>query len=157
MIAKHDLNSQQQHLSSTSYDLRITNLARFLYKYAKRVTCNAKRPKLLDVGAGNGLLLKFFKAQGFEISGFELEKKNVENIKKDPLLKNENIHQGDITKLEGNQEYDVVIASDVIEHIKDDILAIQNLWSFVKPNGILIITVPAHSFLFGMRDVKWGH
>jgi len=169
MKADQDLNSQQKHLSATSYDLRISNLARFIYK--KIQTSNlklqtegyklqAKSYKLLDVGAGNGLFLKFFKNKGFEVAGYELEQKNVDNMLADPMLKNENIKLGDITKItnpRGAEKYDVVIASDVIEHIKDDKLAIQNLWSFVKPDGLLIITVPAHSYLYGKRDEKWGH
>jgi len=179
MKADKDLNSQQEHLSSTSYDLRITNLARFIYrkitfchpefisgskkKTPKQVRHDDTSPldsqdkRFLDVGAGNGLFLKFFKAKGFKVAGFELEKQNVQNMKRDPILTHENITQGDITKLTGKQEYDVVMASDVIEHIRDDVLAIKNLWSFVKPDGLMIITVPAHSFLYGKRDEKWGH
>ncbi len=158
MKADHDLNSQQKHLSATSYDLRITNLARFIYsKIHNSIDSIDRKVKFLDVGAGNGLFLKFFKAKGFEVAGFDLENQNVVNMIKDPELKNERISQGDITKLKGNQEYDIVLASDVIEHIKDDVLAIKNLWSFVKPGGMMLITVPAHSYLYGKRDEKWGH
>jgi len=78
-------------------------------------------------------------------------------MKKDPLLKNEAISKGDITKMTGMENYDLVIASDVIEHIENDVLAIKNLWSFVKPDGMMLITVPAHAHLFGRRDVMWGH
>jgi len=178
--ADQDLNSQQEHLSSTSYDLRITNLARFIYRRishrhaeldsasslinsGSRIGVrddkadNSRRLSFLDVGAGNGLFLKFFKAKGYKVAGFELEIQNVQNMKRDPVLTHENITQGDITKLTGKQEYDVVMASDVIEHIKDDVLAIKNLWSFVKPGGMMLITVPAHSYLYGKRDEKWGH
>jgi SAM-dependent methyltransferase len=45
----------------------------------------------------------------------------------------------------------------VIEHIKDDRGALKNLFSHVRPGGYLIVTVPAHSFLFGKRDRAWGH
>lgn len=162
--ADRDLGSQQHQLASMQYDLRITNLARFLYSYVERVTRNTKRSMLhatrytlLDVGAGNGLFLKFFKSKGFQVSGYELEKELVANMKKDPALKGDKIEQGDITKLKGKEEYDVVIASDVIEHIKDDVKAIQGLWSFVKPGGILLITVPGHSAIYGKRDEMWGH
>jgi len=170
--ADRDLGSQQNQLASMQYDLRITNLARFLY--SKYLSCHHeldsgstdKMPKqvrydnefkLLDVGAGNGLFLKFFKSKGFQVSGYELEKELVANMKKDPALKGDNIEQGDITKLKGKAEYDVVIASDVIEHIKDDVRAIQGLWSFVKPGGMLLITVPGHSAIYGKRDEMWGH
>ncbi|MDP4010642.1 MAG: class I SAM-dependent methyltransferase, partial [Candidatus Roizmanbacteria bacterium] len=168
-----DLNSQQEHLSSTSYDLRITNLARFIYSRIRnenyvipdsdresmdpRMREDDMRLKFLDIGAGNGLFLKFFKEKGFEVAGYELEQKNVDNMKKDPVLKSVSIVQADITNLRGSENFDVVMASDVIEHIKDDVLAIKNLWSFVKSGGMMLITVPAHSYLYGKRDKKWGH
>lgn len=147
-----DLNAQQSELASQNYDLRITNLARFIY-----ARIGGKPGKLIDVGAGNGLFLKFFQEKGFEINGIELEEPNVENMKKDPMLQDVNITQGDITHVQGNSEYDYVICSDVIEHIEDDRKAINNLFTFVKPGGMLVIAVPAHQFLYGKRDVAWGH
>ena len=116
--ADQDLNSQQHHLSATSYDLRITNLARFIYQLI--LTCHSgldpeSRKKktgspigvgddtltFFDVGAGNGLFLKFFKNKGYNVSGIELEKELVFNMKKDPELKGVSISQADITKLKG--------------------------------------------------------
>jgi SAM-dependent methyltransferase len=159
MIADKDLGSQQNQLASMDYDLRISNLASFLDSQLRSVDIENKKSslKLLDVGAGNGLFLKYFKNKGFDVSGYELEAELVINMKKDPALKGVSIKQGDITQMTGNNDFDVVIASDVIEHIKDDQKAISGLWSFVKPGGILLITVPGHSFLYGKRDKMWGH
>lgn len=159
ITADQDLDAQQQHLSSINYDLRITNLARFIYKKINesKVENGKSKVKLIDIGAGNGLFLKFFKDKGLQVAGIELEHENVENMLRDPQLKGVAISQGDITQLTGDEEYDVVIASDVIEHIEDDELAIEHLWSFVSPGGILIITVPAHAHLYGKRDEAWGH
>ena len=160
MKAEQDLNSQQEHLAAIDYDLRITNLARFIYSKVKseKLKVNSyQKLKLIDVGAGNGLFLKFFKNREFEVTGIELEAELVAKMKKDPQLKGVAISQGDITKLTGKEQYDVAIASDVIEHIKDDKKAFENLWTFLKPSGLLVITVPAHSHLYGKRDVAWGH
>jgi SAM-dependent methyltransferase len=154
MNADKDLGSQQNQLANMKFDLRISNLASFIYSNLKNYL---KGKKLLDVGAGNGLFLKYFKNKGFDVSGYELEKELVANMKKDHELKGVFITQGDITQMTGNAENDLVIASDVIEHIKDDVLAIKGLWSFVSKDGILVITVPAHSFLYGKRDKMWGH
>ena len=182
MKAEKDLNSQQEHLAEINYDLRITNLARFIFKKIRnhfrhpelgsgsiempkpasqrgeQVRHDVRlKSKLIDVGAGNGLFLKFFKNREFEVRGIELEAELVAKMKKDPQLKGVAISQGDITKLTGKGQYGVAIASDVIEHIKDDKKALENLWTFLKPGGLLVITVPAHSYLYGKRDVAWGH
>ncbi|CAN5132424.1 hypothetical protein BH09PAT2_BH09PAT2_04620 [soil metagenome] len=157
--ADQDLDVQQQHLASINYDLRITNLARFIHKKIKKyiVKTSSSKIRLIDIGAGNGLFLKFFKNHSIKVSAIELEHENVENMKKDPHLDDVDIRQGNITNISGNEEYDVVISSDVIEHIQDDQKAMQQLWTFVAPGGMLIITVPAHSMLYGKRDVAWGH
>ena len=147
-----DLGTQQLTLASSDYDLRITNLARFIYSKLP-----IKKGSLVDIGAGNGLILKFFKLRGFEVSGIELEKDQVHQMKQDFKLKGVAIAQGDITRMKGKQNFDVVIASDVIEHIENDSNALFNLYSFVKPNGYLVITVPAHMHLYGKRDKNWGH
>lgn len=147
-----DLSSQQKTLSASDYDLRVTNLARFIYRRLP-----TKKGRFIDIGAGNGLLLRFFKKKGFDVSGMELSADLCEAMKQNPAMKGIHILQGDISKKRGPQEYDVVLASDVIEHIKNDERALSNLFSFVAPGGILILSIPAHSFLFGKRDKLWGH
>lgn len=147
-----DLHTQQHALLSSDQDVRITNLARFVYKHLP-----IRSGSLIDVGAGNGLLLKFFKQRGFTVEGIELEENQVHRMKNDPNLKGVKVSQGDITKLKGKSSYNVVVASDVIEHIEDDQLALKRLFELVAPGGYLIITVPAHQHLFGIRDRKWGH
>ena len=122
MKAEKDLNSQQEHLAAIDYDLRITNLARFIYSKVKseKLKVNSfQELKLIDVGAGNGLFLKFFKNREFEVTGIELEAELVVKMKKDPQLKGVPISQGDITKLTGQGQHGVAIESDVIRTIKD--------------------------------------
>ena len=122
-----DLNSQQLTLTKRDYDVRITNLLRFIYKKMK-----VKKGSLIDIGAGNGLALQFFRDKGFSVTGMELSKKLCGEMKKNPLMQGINIVQGSITQSRGNAEFDYVLASDVIEHIEDESLAIQNLFSYVK-------------------------
>lgn len=146
-----DLQNQQEHLSSTGYDIRITNLARFILRKIK------KQGSFIDIGAGNGLILRFFRDQGFDVSGMELSQELVDAMKKNPEMREIKLSQGNIVEKTGAGNFDYVLASDVIEHIEDDKKALKNLFSFVKPGGLLILTVPAHSHLFGKRDKAWGH
>lgn len=68
------------------------------------------------------------------------------------------IEQGSILGLpyEANQ-YDLVTALDVIEHVEDHQLAVQELWRVCKPGGHIVITVPAYSFLWSEHDVINHH
>lgn len=146
------LGSQQKKLSGQDYDLRVSNLAKFILR-----KLSYSKARLMDVGAGNGLFLRIFRKKGFAVSGMELSPALCAAMKKNPRMRGINVFQGDISQTTGHEEYDVVLASDVIEHIRDDVHALRNLYSFVRPGGFLVISVPAHQHLFGKRDKLWGH
>jgi SAM-dependent methyltransferase len=51
-----------------------------------------------------------------------------------------------------NQEFDVIGAFDVLEHIPDDERVLQQVAKALKPGGGLMITVPQHRFLWSRID-----
>lgn len=53
--------------------------------------------------------------------------------------------------------FDVVLALDVLEHMEDDLAALQEAIRPLKADGLLIITVPALPFLWGRQDIVSGH
>jgi SAM-dependent methyltransferase len=53
--------------------------------------------------------------------------------------------------------FDVVIASDVLEHIEDDSAAMTEIRRVLRPRGSVIIIVPAHQWLFANHDVALHH
>ncbi|HWK04082.1 MAG TPA: class I SAM-dependent methyltransferase [Puia sp.] len=53
--------------------------------------------------------------------------------------------------------FDTILASNVIEHIENDRLAISNCRHMLKPHGRLIILVPAYGWLFNSLDTELGH
>jgi SAM-dependent methyltransferase len=68
------------------------------------------------------------------------------------------IIQGSITELPfENNQYDLVCAFDVIEHVEDDAKAIDEMIRVCKPGGYIAITVPAYMFLWGEHDVINQH
>src|SRR3990172_10009389 len=103
------LGEQQLNLTRREYDVRITNLLRFIYK--KMIN---KEGSLIDIGAGNGLALQFFKNRGFRVKGVELSKKLCEEMKKNPLLKGIKIQHGNIIETTGKDTFDYVLACAVI-------------------------------------------
>lgn len=54
-------------------------------------------------------------------------------------------------------QFDTVIALNVIEHINNDQLAIKNCNQLLKKNGRLIILVPAYKSLYNSLDKELGH
>ncbi|TBW26476.1 bifunctional 2-polyprenyl-6-hydroxyphenol methylase/3-demethylubiquinol 3-O-methyltransferase UbiG [Gramella sp. KN1008] len=54
-------------------------------------------------------------------------------------------------------EFDTVFALNVLEHIKEDQLAIFNARQLLKDGGTLIILVPSYMFLYNRVDKGLGH
>lgn len=97
--------------------------------HADKVKGWVKEKRILDVGAGDGLITYLLGAEGIdnEISGVRLAQKRGANV----IL-------GDAYSLP-NKEYDAVIMIDVLEHLKFPVTAIQEAR---KRAGYLYITTP---------------
>jgi 2-polyprenyl-3-methyl-5-hydroxy-6-metoxy-1,4-benzoquinol methylase len=56
-----------------------------------------------------------------------------------------------------NQSFDLLIASDVLEHIADEATALGNWLRILRPGGRLLVCVPAFMFLWSDHDVVNHH
>lgn len=54
-------------------------------------------------------------------------------------------------------ELDGIILPDVLEHVEDDAMFLQDIFCRMKPGCILLITVPAHDYLWSDHDTSLGH
>jgi SAM-dependent methyltransferase len=52
---------------------------------------------------------------------------------------------------------DIVLASDVLEHIDDDAAVAREIRRALRPGGVFVCTVPAHPWLFGPHDRALHH
>ena len=53
--------------------------------------------------------------------------------------------------------FDVVMASDVLEHIEHDGEAVSEIARVLRPGGSAILSVPAHQWLFSQHDTALQH
>lgn len=53
--------------------------------------------------------------------------------------------------------FDVVLMTDVLEHIKEDAASAIAALRLVKPGGIVVATVPAYQWLYSPRDAHHHH
>lgn len=105
---------------------------------------------LLDIGCGNGHLLKdscqyVNKAVGIE--KFDYSKPKFDNIINIDIFDN---------TFEDNS-FDIITFLDVMEHIEDENKFLQEVKRLIKYNGAIIITVPAYQWLFSNSDIFYGH
>ncbi|MDT8414101.1 MAG: class I SAM-dependent methyltransferase [Flavobacteriaceae bacterium] len=118
--------------------------------------------KILEIGSGIGNISQFFIAENKPISLSDV-RENYCSILSNKYSKNKVI-QLDLVDADFEIKYqtllnsfDTVFALNVIEHIENDSLAIQNCKKLLKKNGRLIILVPAYAFLFNEFDKSLEH
>ncbi len=62
--------------------------------------------------------------------------------------------EGDVTKLGFEDEFDLVVSVDNLEHVEDDVQAMRTLLRALRPGGRLVVHVPGYErrwILFGRR------
>jgi SAM-dependent methyltransferase len=64
---------------------------------------------------------------------------------------------GDHTTVPAGEQYDLVCAFEVLEHIADDKAALAEWLPLVRPGGHLLLSVPGDPHRFGAHDVLVGH
>lgn len=113
-----------------------------------------KKLKILNVGVATGATSIMLGKFG-EVTSLEYDKDCC-----DFLAETVGIHaiNASLTELPfENEEYDVVCAFDVIEHIEDDRLAISEIYRVLKKEGIVYLAVPAFQSLWSNHDVVNHH
>ena len=80
---------------------------------------------------------------------------NLKNLEKPNWASNFDCHLDN--SLSGKYKADIVLAMDVLEHIQDDFSALKEWKSVLKPNGMMLISVPAFNHLWSNHDEFLGH
>lgn len=140
-------------------DLLDTNYFPWLKEKSKILIQLLEGKKILEVGCGNGNLLRLIPQTNKELFGSDFSEDYLKKAKaKNPKIK---FFKGDLTDqtfwTQYNNSFDTVICSEVIEHLEKDTTALDIIFSILKPDGVLIITVPAFNFLYSDFDKKVGH
>jgi SAM-dependent methyltransferase len=65
--------------------------------------------------------------------------------------------QMDACRIPYENEFDIIGAFDVLEHINDDIMALKEMHNALKREGGLILSVPQHPFLWSSFDEYSRH
>jgi|TARA_B110000211_G_C14079613_1_gene553861 SAM-dependent methyltransferase len=111
-----------------------------------------KKSTILDFGSGSGTNIDMLCKYG-TVYIYEKNKKMKKYLKKKYSNSKKVIVVNNYKKF----KYDLIIAADVIEHIKNDKKAIKEIGGTLKKNGKILITVPAFQLLFSKKDEQLKH
>ena len=115
-----------------------------------------KNQKILDVGSSSGTNLRMLDEIGYNnYTGLDPSDEAIKQCKKKGFTK---IVKGNACSLPfKNNSIDFIIASDVLEHIENDQLALSEIHRVMKKDSYAIITVPAFKFLWSLHDESSMH
>jgi len=127
---------------------------RLLESLVKSLAGELKSPKILDVGCGTGInfsvLTKYGETFSSDASAEALsfsQSRGTEGLVRTPVESLPFV----------SSSFDLVTALDVLEHIDDDLEAIDELFRVTREGGVLVITVPAYGFLWSEHDEALHH
>lgn len=114
---------------------------------------NINRAHILNVGCGTGGMISLFEQYGDVINidaSSEAVKYCVQKGYNAELVLTNSIPFPE-------KSFDIVVATDVLEHIEDDLAALTEWRRVLKDDGYLIITVPAYQWLWSAHDEALHH
>ena len=129
---------------------------RLLFKsIIEKLNLSVDRP-ILDVGTSTGTNLRLLRSMGFEnYRGLDRSTEAVRWCKSKGLGK---VEIGDVCLMPFNDSYfDLILATDILEHVENDLLALRELRRVGKEKGSVVITVPAFPSLWGLQDEVSHH
>jgi SAM-dependent methyltransferase len=126
-----------------------------LSDYLKRYGALPRGAKILEIGCGTGhnlpMLASFGDVDAIEIdesAGKFAAERLGKPIGTSPLPELAGVARGG---------YDLVAVLDVVEHVEDDVAALKAIAGLLKPGGKILITVPAHQWMWSAHDVVNHH
>ena len=150
----------QQHTYSIMYRVEETHWwfvgrRKILSSFVERLVKNLpEQPHILDVGCGTGanleMLSQFGRAEGVDVSSEALEFCQARGLK--------NVRRGEAEHLPyDDNSFDLVTGLDVVEHLDHDLAGLKEMRRVLRPNGRVLLFVPAFMFLWGVQDEISNH
>jgi len=115
----------------------------------------------LDAGCGTGGYTKELLERGYDVDAFDRSQYAVDLLKSELTSAQRASFRAQVSDLFSYQPergpYDLIIFSEVLEHIPDDTAALHRLVGMLADNGLLLLTVPLGPELYGADDRFSGH
>lgn len=127
---------------------------RIIRSLAEKICAKLNNPKILDVGCGTGANLKMLADYG-AAEGVDISPQAVEFCRERGL---DSVKLGAAEQLPYEDDsFHLVTALDVIEHLDDDVAGLREIRRVLRPDGHVLLFVPAFMFLWGVQDDVSNH
>ncbi len=123
--------------------------------------------KVLDIGSGVGTIDFYLASKGINTTGIEISQKAVALAKVNSrflgLDKKTKFISANFSNYKSKEKFDLVILSEVIEHLENEKEILFKIKNFMNKNSVLIITTPSQKAplyklgLLKQFDLNVGH
>ena len=137
---EHMLIQKKKDSEKKKINLDNLNTDHWVFKFMK----NSKKENYLEIGTGNGSLLKTFRRHGWHCEGLELQKSfKIKGVFDD-------------IKMISKKNKNVLIFNDILEHVTDPVSLVKKFSKQQKPGDKLFLAYPnSSSFKARILKTKW--
>ncbi len=111
--------------------------------YIKQHAPNLAGLNVLDIGCGGGLVAEAMARLGANVTAIDATQRNIEIAKAHAAQSDLNINYQFTTAeklVENGEQYDIVLALEVIEHVANVDVFLQHISALTKPQGMLFVS-----------------
>lgn len=114
-----------------------------LLKYRTRVLMSlANGENVLELGCADGYMTRFLVKKFKKVTAIDSSQRYLNFIKRLNLGNNLILIKSLFEKFQPKEQYDLIIASHVLEHVIDPVLLLKKIHSWLVHNGYILIAVP---------------
>ncbi|WP_375434657.1 class I SAM-dependent methyltransferase [uncultured Hymenobacter sp.] len=111
---------------------------------------------ILEIGCSGGPLLQRLRSAGYtNLTGIDVSEAGIAVAERRGIPNVSCMDGANLTFPDAS--FDLVVASDVLEHIQNEAQALREWTRVLRPGGQLLVFVPAFQFLWGKHDVINQH
>ncbi|MBM3886598.1 class I SAM-dependent methyltransferase [Candidatus Dependentiae bacterium] len=149
-----NLVSHYTNLEDPAYEANRKERGMQAKKIIEKIKKYKRSGRLLDIGAGSGILVEQAIKLGFYAEGIEPSKW----LQKKALEHNLPVKLGIFPNPEFTKNYDIITIIDVIEHVDDPVGLLKSVHEQLAREGIIVIVTPdVGSLMAKMLRFKWWH
>lgn len=112
--------------------------------------------KALDVGCSEGAFLDYLSDKKINVQAIDIDENAIEFCRERGY--GDKVKYGSLLDIPyENETFDIVFLLDIVEHVKDDHKAVEEVSRVLKPAGTAVIIVPAYQWLWSRNDIAYHH
>jgi 2-polyprenyl-3-methyl-5-hydroxy-6-metoxy-1,4-benzoquinol methylase len=98
--------------------------------------------RIIDVGCGNGNISLPLASLGYSVWGVDIDPRSIGQARQRNPFPNATFSVTDANELVGQERFDVIICSELFEHLPQPEKLAESAWGLLERDGLLLATIP---------------